>query len=142
NGSAKTGTDTLRDFARQLGASGGAGGLGENGPITGNNYVDWVERLRDVEQSVDSPDIRNELATARERVGAFRRLYRQSGRLPSKQEVQTKALAPLTLARDWVAQELARAQNERSLAPLDRDPAPDKYSEMVRKYYENLSSPQ
>ncbi len=140
--SAASTAETLRDFAKQLGASGGAGGLGENGPITGNNYVDWVERMRDVEQSVDSPEIRNQLATVRERVGVFRRFYRQSGRPPSKDELQAKALAPLTLARDWVAQELARAQNERSLVPLDRDPAPDKYSEMVRKYYENLSSPQ
>jgi hypothetical protein len=98
--------------------------------------------MQDVEQSVDSPDLRNQLATVRERVGAFRRFYRQSGRLPPRQDLQNKAMAPLALARDWVAQALARTQNERSLVPLDRDPAPDKYSDMVRQYYENLGSPQ
>jgi hypothetical protein len=134
--------EQLRQFAQQLGASGGAGGLGDNGPITGNNFVDWSERVRDVEQAVDSPDVRNQLATARERVGAYRRAYRETGRLPSPEELQNKALAPLALARDWVGQELSRAQNNRSLVPLDRDPAPDKYSDLLRKYYEKLGSPQ
>jgi len=136
------GQDQLRQFAQQLGASGGAGGLGENGPITGNNFVDWSDRMRDVEQAVDSQDVRNQLATVRERVGVFRRNFRQSGRLPPPGDLQNKALAPLALARDWVGQELARAQNDRSLVPLDRDPVQDKYSDLVRKYYEKLGSPQ
>ena len=51
-------------------------------------------------------------------------------------------LAPLALARSWVEQELARTQNDSSLVPLDRDQVPDKYSELVRKYYEKLGSPQ
>ena len=51
-------------------------------------------------------------------------------------------VAPLALARSWVEQELARTQNDRSLVPLDRDPVQEKYSELVRKYYEKLGSPQ
>jgi hypothetical protein len=132
--------EQLRQSAQQLG--GGAGGLGENGPITGNNYVDWSERLRDVEQAVDSTDVRNQLATVRERVGVYRRYYRESGRIPSNEELQNKVLGPLALARDWVGQELSRAQNDRSLVPLDRDPVQDKYSDMVRKYYEKLGGSQ
>jgi hypothetical protein len=130
----------LRQFAQQLG--GGAGGLGENGPITGHTYMDWSDRMRDVEQAVDSPDVRNQLATVRERVGVYRRNYRENGRAPSKEELQNKVLGPLTLARDWVGQELSRMQNDRSLVPLDRDPVQDKYSDMVRKYYEKLGSSQ
>ena len=120
----------------------GPGGLGQNGPITGNNYVDWSDHLRDVEQAVDSQDVRNQLATVRERVGVYRRYYRQNGRIPSNEELQNKVLAPLALARDWVGQELARAQNDRSLVPLDRDPVQEKYSDLVRKYYEKLGSSQ
>ena len=139
-GGDSAGRERLRQFAQQLG--GGGGRLGENGPITGNNYMDWSDRMRDVEQTVDSQDVRNQLATVRERVGVYRRSYRQNGRLPSSEELQTKVLAPLALARDWVGQELSRAQNDRSLVPLDRDPVQEKYSDLVRKYYEKLGSPQ
>jgi hypothetical protein len=139
-GGDNAGRERLRQFAQQLG--GGRGGLGENGPITGSNYVEWSDRMRDVEQTVDSQDVRNQLATVRERVGVYRRYYRQDGRLPSSEEVQNKVLAPLALARDWVGQELARAQNDRSLVPLDRDPVQEKYTDLVRKYYEKLGSPQ
>jgi hypothetical protein len=132
--------ERLRQFAQQLG--GGDGGLGLNGPITGNNYVDWSDRMRDVEQAVNSQDVRNQLATVRERVGVYRRAYRQDRRTPSKEELQNKVLTPLALARGWVGQELSRAQNERSLVPLDRDPVQEKYSDLVRQYYEKLGSPQ
>jgi len=138
SGGAGSDRDQLRQFAQQLG--GGRGGLGLNGPITGNSFVEWSDRLRDVEQAVDSQDVRNQLATVRERVGGYRRDFRQDGRTPPKEELQTKVLAPLTLARNWVGQELSRAQNDGSLVPLDRDPVQDKYADLVRQYYEKLGS--
>ena len=140
-GGGNVGPDQLRQFAQQLGGANGVGGL-NRGPITGNNYMDWSDRLRDVEQTVDSQDLRNQLATVRERVAVYRRDFRQSGRIPSPEELQNQALEPLAMARDWVAQELSRAQKDRSLVPLDRDPVQDKYSDAVRKYYEKLGSPQ
>ena len=82
----------LRQFADQLGGSGGAGA---NGPITGNNYMDWSDRVRDVEQAIDAQDVRNQLATVRERVGAYRRNFRENGRVPTKEELQNKVLEPL-----------------------------------------------
>jgi hypothetical protein len=137
--------EQLREFAQQLG--GGKGGPGNNGPgnggpITGSNYVDWTSRLRDVEQVLDSPDLRNQLATVRERVGVLRGLYHRNGYIPTPGEMQTQVLEPLALARSWVSQELARSEDSHSLAPLDRDPVPDKYSELVQKYYEKLGSTQ
>jgi hypothetical protein len=98
--------------------------------------------MRDVEQAVDSQDVRNQLATVRERVGVYRRNYRENGRRPSNGDLQNKVLAPLALAGDWVGQELSRAQNDRSLVPLDHDPVQEKYSDLVRKYYEKLGSAQ
>ena len=98
--------------------------------------------MRDVEHAVDSPDVRNQLATVREQVGAYRRYFRENGRMPPNADLQKKVLAPLALARDWVGQELSRAQDDRSLVPLDRDPVQEKYFDMVRKYYEKLGSSQ
>jgi len=134
------GVDRLTEIARNLGSpqGGGRGGGGINGPITGADFVDWTERMRDVEQALDSPDLRQQLATVRERVGAYRRAFRQSGSRPSGAEMSTQVLGPLARARDWVAQELSRARGEQSLVPLDRDPVQEKYADLVRQYYEKL----
>ena len=39
-------------------------------------------------------------------------------------------------------EDLARLANANSLVPLDHDPVPEHYSEMVRKYYEKLGGGQ
>src|SRR5208282_6075015 len=64
-GNAAGGRDPLRQIAQQFG--GARGGVGRNGPVTGNEYASWAERLRDVEQVLDAADMRNQLAAARER---------------------------------------------------------------------------
>ncbi len=48
----------------------------------------------------------------------------------------------MTQVRVWLQEEISRQQNANSLVPLDRDPVPDSYSELVRKYYEKLGSAQ
>src|SRR5262249_801117 len=118
----------------------GVGGVG--GPITGGEYLSWTERLRDVEQVLDPPDLRYELAAVRERASVLRTQFRQSGRAPDDKYVREQILVPMTQVRVWIQQELARQQNANSLVPLDRDPVPDNYSDLVRKYYEKLGSAQ
>jgi hypothetical protein len=49
---------------------------------------------------------------------------------------------PLAQVRVWVREELSRQENANSLVPLDRDPVPENYSELVRQYYEKLGSAQ
>ena len=136
------GGDRLRQLAVQLGGGGSAGGLGNNGPITGNEYVNWSDRLRDVEQVVDPADLRNQLATVRERASVLRADYRANGRKPDADVVRQQILTPLTQVRVWLQEELARKEKSDSLVPLDRDPVPDNYADLVRKYYEKLGSAQ
>jgi hypothetical protein len=133
--------DRLRQWVQQLG-DGGNGGAFTSGPIMGNNFVDWSDRVRDVEEVLDAQDLRNRLATVRERVAGLRAEYRQSGRVPQPEIVRTEILTPMTQVRVWLQEELARRENAGSLVPLDRDPVPDKYSEQVRHYYEKLGSAQ
>jgi hypothetical protein len=133
------GGDRLRQFTQQLGAQNGGG---DGGPITGNNYVNWSGRLRDVEQVLDPQDLRNQLATVRERVAVLRADYRERGQLPQSEVVRSQILAPMTQVRVWLQEELSRQENAASLVPLDRDPVPDAYAEVVRKYYEKLGSAQ
>ncbi len=135
----RDGSDRLGQLAGQLGA---LAGVDEGGPITGNGYVNWSGRLRDVEQALDPQDLRNQLATVRERVAVLRTDYRERGRLPQNDVVRSQILAPMTQVRVWVQEELSRQENAASLVPLDRDPVPDAYAEAVRKYYEKLGSAQ
>jgi hypothetical protein len=143
-GHAAGGGDRLRELVQQFGANNGgahgAGGL--NGPITGNDFVNWSDRMRDVEQVLESPDLRNQLATVRERVAGFRAIYRQSGARPDTNSLQVKVLGPMTEVRIQLQEDLARLQNIHSLVPLDHDPVPETYSDLVRKYYEKLGGGQ
>ncbi|MCB1126305.1 MAG: hypothetical protein KDM81_07410, partial [Verrucomicrobiae bacterium] len=53
---------------------GGADRQGRGGgPITGLDFAPWSDRLREVEEMVDLPSLRNEVAQARERAGELRR---------------------------------------------------------------------
>lgn len=110
------------------------------GPITGGDYVNWADRLRDVERVLDQDDLRNELANVRERVSQLRGEFRESGRKPSENILKQDVVAPLTQVRVWLRQELARRENPQGLAPLDRDPVPENFAELVRKYYEQLGN--
>jgi hypothetical protein len=134
------GGDRLRELVQQFG--GANGGAGPAGPILGNDFVNWSDRMRDVEQVVDSVELRNRLATVRERVAAYRADYRLHGRWPLGEAVKTQVLQPMTDVRVQLAEDLARLENVRSLVPLDHDPVPDNYSELVRKYYEKLGGGQ
>jgi hypothetical protein len=134
-GGNRGGGERLRQLAVQLGAGGERGG-----PITGNNYGNWTERLREVEQVVDPADLRNQLTAVRERASGLRAEYRDRGRLPQADVVRDQILMPLTQVRVWLREELARKEKSDGLVPLDRDPVPDHYAELVRKYYEKLGS--
>ncbi|HWD92799.1 MAG TPA: hypothetical protein VG938_10655 [Verrucomicrobiae bacterium] len=137
--------ERLSQLARQLGTrnfTDNGGGEGGGGPITSGEYMNWADRLRDVEQVLDSPDLRYQLATVRERASALRQEFRQSKRPPDEKVIREQLVAPMAQVRFWLQQELARQENANSLVPLDRDPVPDNYSELVRKYYEKLGSAQ
>jgi len=140
-------TDRLRQFTEQLGRGGRAanGGpdnvpTGNDGPITGTNYSAWTDQLRNVENVVESADLRNQLAVVQDRMGAYRRGYRDFQRIPTGETIRQQLLLPLGQVRVWVQEELAREEKTDSLVPLDRDPVPENYSKLVSQYYEKLGS--
>lgn len=134
----------MNNLVRQFGGAHGAGGLnrGEgdaaNGPITGNDFVDWSSRMRDVEQVLDEQALRNQLATARERAASMRADFRQSRIKPKEDLVRRQILDPIDEVRVELHEDLARLTDTNNLVPLDHDPVPENYSELVRKYYEKL----
>jgi hypothetical protein len=127
---------------RLLGGGGGRGAPAGGGPITGGNYGAWADRLRDVEEVVDSPELRNTVATARERARLLRQDYMRNLKKPDWAVIQRDVIDPLTEVRNRINDELARRGSRDSLVPIDRDPVPDRYAESVRKYYEELGKDQ
>jgi hypothetical protein len=110
----------------------------EAAPITGEDFNSWSDRLREVEQLVDDPGMRDDVAKARERARLSRQEFKRDRKKPDWAVVQLQVMKPLTEVRDRIAEELARRESREALVPLDRDPVPNRYSDLVRRYYQEL----
>jgi hypothetical protein len=109
-------------------------------PLTGGNFLDWSDRLRDVEEMVDDPELRAEAARIRDRARSLRAEFKRHSVPPNWDLVKVKVAAPLAELRDRVSEELLRRTAKQAMVPLDRDPVPPRYTEKTRRYYENLGS--
>jgi hypothetical protein len=116
----------------------GAEGTGPARPLTGADYETWSERLGNVEEMVDDADVRTDLARIRERARAVRSDFKRHGKAPQWDLVRTQIAGPLAQVRDRVGEELQRRESKDALVPIDRDPVPTRYSDLVRRYYEKL----
>jgi hypothetical protein len=117
---------------------GSRGAAPTDSPITGNGYGQWSDRLRDVEEIVDTPDLRNAVAGARERARLLRQDFARDQKRPDWAVVEQQVVQPLQEVRNQISDELARRGSKDSLVPIDRDPVPHRYAESVRRYYEEL----
>lgn len=107
-------------------------------PLAGDDWLDWSDRLRDVEEMVADPELRAEAARIREEARTIRGEVRRHSRAPNWELVELKLIRPLFELQDRVHEELLRRGNEKLLVPLDRDPVPPEFEEAVRQYYEQL----
>jgi hypothetical protein len=106
--------------------------------LTGERFVEWSDRLRNVEEMVDDPALRTEVARIREIAKGVRVEFKQNQTMPKWDMVKAKISAPLAELRNRLTEELARRESKESLVPIDRDPVPVQYAERVRRYYEEL----
>ncbi len=139
-----------RDGERQSGERGGqqnffdqfggtdVGGGSWGGPITGTEYTQWTDRLRDVEEMLDVPELRAQAARIRDRARAVRQDLKRHSKEPQWDLVKMEIAGPLVELRTRISEELARRESKEALVPIDRDPVPTRYSELVRRYYEEL----
>lgn len=110
------------------------------GPLTGDQFREWSDRLRDVEEMVADPELRAEAARIRERARAMRAEMKRHSAEPNWELIQSQVAGPLVELRDRVSSELLRRTAKQAIVPLDRDPVPPRYSEKMRLYYQRLSS--
>lgn len=112
----------------------------ERAPIAGEDFRDWSDRLRDVEEMLDDPKLRAEAARVRDRARGLRVEMKRHSKKPNWDLVRMSVVDPLNELRKRVTDELLRRESKDSLVPIDGDPVPVKYAERVRKYYERLGS--
>lgn len=110
------------------------------GPIMGEDWEKFADSLRTVEEVLETPELRSEASKVLDRARAMRVDYRRNDSAPQWELVQTSVVDPLVELRSRVSEELARKEKDNPLVPIDRDPVPGPYRELVRKYYEKLAS--
>jgi len=109
-----------------------------NGPLTGRDFRQWSDNLRDVEEMLSEPDLRNDVARVRDRARAIRAEFKRHGKEPQWDLVVQQITKPLAELRNRIGEELSLLQSDDAMVPIDRDPVPGRYAELVRRYYENL----
>ena len=108
--------------------------------MTGDDFVQWSDRMRNVEEMLDNPELRGEVARIRDRARSVRAEFKRHSKQPNWDLVRTTIAEPLNEIQKQVAEELLRRQSNDALVPIDRDPVPSEYVEQVRRYYERLGS--
>ncbi len=111
---------------------------GGSGPISGENFRGFSDRLRDVEELMPDQRLRTEAARIRDQARALRGDSRRHSERPSFALLQEKLMRPLSDLRDRLSEELSRLEPGDKATPIDRDPVPAPYSELVRRYYRSL----
>ncbi|MGA0326930.1 MAG: hypothetical protein ACO3OK_08000, partial [Limisphaerales bacterium] len=133
-----SGGSSLAQSWRNQGTGGEGGSNQDQGPMGGNSFREWTDGLREAEEMVDVPELQNDIAAIRDRARTIRREARDAGEEPKWDLVQLQIEKPLYEVRKRVQEELSKRTSKEAIVPVDRDPVPDAYSDLVRTYYETL----
>jgi hypothetical protein len=109
-------------------------------PLTGAGYDQWTDRLRNVEELLSQPELRNEAAKVLDNARAMRIDHERNDAPPQVNHLQMRILNPLVELRDRVAEELAKRDTKNPMVPVDRDPVPPAFRELVKRYYQELGN--
>ncbi len=97
--------------------------------------------MRDVEEMLDDPDLRAEVAQIRDRARLMRIDVKRHSQTPDWEVVRATIYGPMLELQNRLADEIARLRpDDDRTVPIDRDPVPDRYTEIVRRYYERLGA--
>ncbi len=116
------------------------GEVAPQGPITGEDFRDWADRLSDVEDMLEEPELSAEAARIRDRAEDARADFKRHAREPDWNKLVEMVAEPLNELRGRIGEEIRRRESPDSLVPIDRDVAPAEFAEQVRLYYQRLGS--
>ncbi|MCX6856397.1 MAG: hypothetical protein NTV80_16000 [Verrucomicrobia bacterium] len=109
-------------------------------PFTGQGYDQWTDRLRNVEELLNQPELRNEAAKVLDNARTMRIDHERNDAAPQVDHLQMRILNPLVELRDRVVEELAKRDTKNPMVPVDRDPVPPAFRELVKRYYKELGN--
>jgi hypothetical protein len=122
-------------------ASGSTGGNEQgSGPLTGGSFNEFNERLRDVESMISDPRLQADVQKVRDRARSARAEFKRHTNSPNWELIRTSVHQPMVELQQRLADEIAKHESPDSLVPVDRDPVPTRYRDLVRGYYEKLGS--
>ncbi|MBB5035808.1 hypothetical protein [Prosthecobacter dejongeii] len=141
-----SGNDRRSSYPQATGAdrSGGAFFFDETAeqtdrsPLTGSGYQEWADRLRNVEELLTQPQLRNEAAKVLDNARALRIDHERNNLAPQSDHLGMCITQPLVELRNRVAEELARRDPANPTVPVDRDPVPPAFRDLVKRYYQEL----
>jgi len=110
------------------------------GPITGEDYEQWRDRLGAVEEMLSQDELRNRAARVRDEARALRSDFQRDNHPPGAAAIEQRITDPLVELRDRISEELSKMNEENPVAPIDRDPVPSEFRDLVRRYYEELGA--
>lgn len=108
--------------------------------FTGDGYDRWSDRLRNVEELLNNPELRNDAAKILDRARELRINLKRSNEAPQVANLNQRITQPLIELRDRVVEELSKKDAGKNLAPVDRDPVPAEFRELVKRYYKELGA--
>jgi hypothetical protein len=108
--------------------------------FTGDGYERWSDRLRNVEELLNNPELRNDAAKILDRARELRVNLKRSNEAPQVSFLNQRITAPLIELRDRVVEELSKKDSGKNLAPVDRDPVPAEFRDLVKRYYKELGA--
>lgn len=123
-------------------AQDGASAAQASNPISGDTWNDWADRLRNVEDILTRPELRNNAARIMDEARNMRIDSRRNDEPPQADHLQLRIIKPLMELRDRVAEAIAQKDTQRPQLQLDAAPVPERYREQVRRYAEQLGSGQ
>ena len=118
---------------------GGPSNGGAPRPITGDEYRQFSNELREIEELLEDPKLRARAAEIREKAKEIRVDMKRHSKKPNWDVVQEFIAEPLDSLRSEVARQLLLKENREALVPIDRDPVPTIFEDQVQQYYKELS---
>ncbi|MDF1826209.1 MAG: hypothetical protein P1U68_16300 [Verrucomicrobiales bacterium] len=112
----------------------------QSGPITGEGYKEFRDRLGNIEEMIPQEDLRNQAARVADDARQMRVDFSRDNLPPEAASIDQRITQPLIELRQRLSEEIAKLNRENPISPIDRDPVPSEFRDLVRRYYEELGS--
>ncbi|MFP6867349.1 MAG: hypothetical protein VCA35_15510 [Roseibacillus sp.] len=89
---------------------------------------------------LDDEDLQEDVARVRDRAREMRRDFNRTGKGPEWGLMEEDIMTPLSDLKERLEEEISKREKPDSRLPLDRDPVPGPFEDLVREYYERLGS--